>query len=398
MAIKLKINNVFALAFLGGLSSFSVVYAEGNRDRAPEATPAEVALSFRDIPVLEKAFIDTTPVADEGSLAVGELGRDGGDKGAIVKLAQQIADGEYGNVDSLLITHKGKLLFESYYRRGRINLPHPQASATKSYTSLILGRAIQMGYLTMADLDKPLISFLPELDPTKFVEGAGKITLHKALTMRGGLSIDREEWAELEKNPAPLQGQGFVQTLLENSAPITAESQGYLYGNFNTVMVMAVIDAVVPGTAREFIETEILDKLEISNYNWETHISGLPYAGSTVSMTSRDMLKWGSLVLNEGKWQGEQFIPADYIAKATAGIVKPTQDWMPDIYRYGYYWYQADFAVGNKSYDTTLAWGGGGQRVIVVDELDLVIAMTAYGRGDTIMTGISNIVLPAFAQ
>ena len=399
MTIKLKFKNLFALALFGGLSSFSAVYAEDKSDRAPEATTAEAALSFRDLPLLDKAFIDTAPAPApaQGAIAVGELGRDGGEKDGIVKLAQEIADGEHGNYDSLLITHKGKLLFESYFRRGRINLAHGQASATKGYTSLVLGRAIQLGYLTMADLDKPLVNFLKDLDPTKFVEGAEKITLHKALTMHGGLSVDREQWEELEKNPAPLQGQGLVQTLLENSEPITAESQTYLYGNFNPMLVMTVIDAVAPGGAREFIETEILEKLEITNYSWETHVSGLPQAGWMVRMTSRDMLKLGSVVLNEGNWRGEQLISAAYLDKATTGMVKPTEDWMPDAYRYGYFWYQADFAVGNEIYDTTFAWGGGGQRVVVVEALDLVVVITGHDRDDTIMTAVAEIILPAFA-
>ena len=124
----------------------------------------------------------------------------------------------------------------------------------------------------------------------------------------------------------------------------------------------------------------------------------LPQAGWMVSMTSRDMLKWGDVVLNDGKWRGEQLLSADYLERATTGMVKPTEDWMPEEYRYGYFWYQADLVVGNESYDTTFAWGGGGQRVVVVDDLDLVVAITGHDREDTIMTGVANIILPAFAQ
>lgn len=399
ISVFLKLKSLVACVLLSSCAKENFE-EQVNESASPavEATPAEAALSFSDLPLLDEPFIDPAPAAAVSSIAVGKLGRDGGDKDAIIKMAQEIADGEYGNLDSLLITHKGKLLFESYYRRGRINLAHGQASATKGYTSLILGRAIQLGYLTMADLDKPLVSFLQDLDPSKFVMGAEKITLHKALIMHGGLSVSREDWEELEKNPAPLQGQGLVQTLLENSGPITAESQSYLYGNFNPILVMAVIDAVVPGTAREFIETEILAKLEITNYSWETHVSGLPQAGWMVSMTSRDMLKWGDVVLNDGKWRGEQLLSIDYLERATTGMVKPTEDWMPDEYRYGYFWYQADLAVGNESYDTTFAWGGGGQRVVVVDDLELVIAITGHDREDTIMTAVANIILPAFTE
>lgn len=183
-------------------------FAQQSDSQAPEATAAEATLSFRDIPELKKAFIDVAPTDRKDGILVGELGIDGGNKAMVLKLAQEIANNKYGNFDSFLIAHKGKLLFESYYSRGRINLPHPQASTTKAYTSLALGRAIQLGYLSMADLHKPVISFLKDLDPTKFVAGAEKITLHKALTMRSGIRISTEQREEFEKIPALLKARG----------------------------------------------------------------------------------------------------------------------------------------------------------------------------------------------
>ncbi len=398
MTMHKKLRIYSAMVLLGSFSNFSAVTADDVKSISVEATATEAAGSFRDVGLLETAFIDVAPDARGDTALVGELGVDAGDVDSIVKLAQEIAEGQYGRYDSLLIAHKDKLLFESYFRRGRINLAHPQASATKGHTSLILGRAIQLGYLTMADLEKPIIDFLSEVDRSKLVEGAEKITLHKALTMHGGLNGVREKWEELEKTPAPLQGQGFVQTLLQESGPITDETQTYSYGNFNPMLVMAVIDAVVPGTAQDFIKTEVLDKLGISNYSWDTHVSGLPQAGWMVSMTSRDMLKWGSIVLNDGQWNGEQFVSAEYLEKATSGLMNPTEDWMPDSYRYGYFFYQTPLMVGGQSYNASFAWGGGGQRVIVVDDLDLTILITGHDGDDQIMDPLANAVLPAFAD
>ena len=364
---------------------------------APEATTAEAKLSFWDMPFLKKAYIDSSPVDRNDGITVGELGIDGSHKAMVLKLAQEIAESKHGNYDGLLIKHKNKLVFESYYQRARINLPHPQASAVKVYTSLILGRAIQLGYLTMADLHKPMISFLKDLDPSKFVAGAEKITLHKALTMRSGIRISRELREELEKKPSQLKGQGLVQTWLEHSAPITEASQSFLY-SFDPDLVMQVIDAVVPGTAKNFIKTELLDKLGIINYSWETNLSGLPEAGWMVSMTARDMVKWGTLVINNGKWQGEQLISRDYLVKATSKITKPTADWHPKDFFYGYFWYQTDITVGDKSYNVNLSWGAGGQRIITIEELDLIIVITGVEGEDTIMTQVSKNILPAFVK
>lgn len=373
-------------------------FAQKNNNRAPEATAVEDTLSFWDIPHLKEAFITTFPEQRNDGTAVGKLNIANVNKDKIIKLAQEIGNDLHGNYDALLISHNDKLVFESYFKKGRVNLPHGQASATKGYTSIILGRAIQLGYLTMEDLDKPLVSFLKDLDPSKFVAGAEHITLHKALTMQGGLGINEEEWKIIKKDSARLKGQGLVQTLLEHSAPITPESQTYLYGNFNPIMVMTVIDAVTPKGAEHFIKTEVLDPLGITDYKWETYINGLPVAGSMVRMRSRDMLKWGSLVHHNGKWNGQQFISEAYLKKATSGLVNPNIDWMPKAYRYGYYWYQIYIPVGDKNYNATLAWGGGGQRVIVIAELGLTIVISGHDREDQIMPLISEIIVPAFVN
>ncbi|MEO0903095.1 MAG: serine hydrolase, partial [Bacteroidota bacterium] len=264
-------------------------------------------LSFFDIPQINRPFISAAPEDKKDSIRVGKLGVDGGNKEMILQLAQEIPNHPYGYFDSFLIYHKDRLLFESYYSRGRKNAPHPQASATKAYTSLALGRAIQMGYLTMDDLDKPLMDFLEELDPSKFVEGAELVTLHKALTMSTGIRISKEQREAYEKDPSLIKGQKQVQAMLEHSEPITPDSQEFVYGT-GPGLVMQVLNAVVPGSAEDFIKTELLDKLGVTNYEWQTSPSGLPEAGWRTSMTSRDMVKWGILARNNGKWQGEQLI------------------------------------------------------------------------------------------
>lgn len=383
--------------------------AQESDNLAPEATVAEVKAAvdrsenfFRDISILEEAYMSTTPTDRNDGIPVGELGIDGGDKEMILKLAQEIADDKYGTYDSFLIYQKGKLLFESYYARGRINLAHPQASATKTYTGLALGRAIQLGYLTMADLDKPLVSFLKDLDPTKFVEGAELITLRKALTNCSGIRISEEQKEEIDKHPEALKGQGQVQVLLENSSPITEASQTFKYGG-GPRLIMQVIEAVVPGTAKDFIKRELLYKMDITNYGWQTAVTGLPEAGWRTCMTSRDMVKWGTLAMNKGKWNEEQLVPAAFISEGMSRIVNVGDD---DVFGggkdvsnqgYGYFWWNADLKVGNKSYFTSSVQGGGPQYVILVEELDLMIVVTAHNNNDNnFLQMTAEQIIPAF--
>jgi CubicO group peptidase (beta-lactamase class C family) len=388
--------------------SFSfVVSSDEVLQRAPEATDAEASLmhweTFEDIPKLENAFFDVSPQDRKDGIQVGLLGKGAGDKAKIQALAQEIAEGKHGQYDSLLIAQNGKLLFESYYNRGRINLPHPQSSATKSYTSLALGRAIQLGYLTMSDLEKPIVHFLKDLDPSKFADGVDKITLHQALTMTTGIRITEENWKVIREDPSLVQGQQEIQEIFERTAPITHASKTFKYGT-GPGIVMHVIEAVVPGTAKDFIKRELLDKLGIHRYGWETAISGIPESGWGVSLTSRDMAKVGLIAINKGRWNGEQLISKDYIEKSTERLLFNGDD---DIFGggedvlnqgYGYFWWVTDLQYKDKVYTSASAQGGGGIFISMVKELDLVVIVTAAHREHGTQQLIAQRIIPVFSD
>lgn len=400
MNINFKFKPLIVIALFINFSSFAESQMNEVNRHTPEATVVEAKLKYTELPLLKEAFISAAPDDRNDNLVVGRLGKDGGNKAMVLQMAQEFANNKHGNYDSLLIAHKGKFLFESYFMRGRVNLPHFQSSATKSYTSMLLGRAIQLGHLTMADLDKPLVSFLKELDKAKFVDGVEKITLHQALTMRSGLRFSNDQVEKFRGNPEQYKGLAQVQAFLELSKPITDESQSYQYRGFGPIMVMNVLNAVVPGSANDFIKNELFGKLAITDYRWRDDKSGLPMGDGRSSLTSRDMLKLGMLVINKGKWNGEQLLSTEYLLKATSAITRASEDWQgPESYYYGYLWYQTNLTSGNKSYDVKVAWGAGGNRIIVIDELELVMAVTGYDMVDeTMMTQVSKFILPAFAK
>jgi len=404
MVISLKFKNLLTVAILTGVVSFNS-FAVENVPHAPEVknlpTKGEFNVIESTIPELKKAFIDSTPEDKKDGITVGELGADGGNKDMILKLAKEMAEGKHDLYDSMLISYKGKLVFESYYSRGRINLPHFQRSATKSYTAMAIGRAMQLGYLTMADLNKPVVSFLKYLNAEKFVDGAENITLEQVMSMRSGLRISGDKIREIANTP----GLNQVQALLEQSIAITPASHTFSYQGIDANIAMHVLDAVVPGSAKDFIKNEVLGKMGITVYGWPIDVNGLPhgYGGDGSNQRSRDMLKWGTLIMNKGKLNGKQLIPAAFIAKATSRVAEPNVNWVPDDAEvsglsYGYLMWRADMKVGDKLYDNIFVWGGGGQYIMTIEELDLVIVFTAHGRDDITLALVPQRVLPAFIK
>lgn len=377
---------------------FAFASADESTGLAPEVTDLNAkdvsfALEAR-LPDLDEPSIDTTPTNRGDGLSVGELGVDGGNENEILNLADEVADGKHGNIDSLLLYHNGKLLFESYYRRGRINYPHYQMSITKSYTAMAIGRAIDLGHLKMADLDKPVVSFLMDLDRSKFVPGAKEVTLAEAMNMRSGIRIDPETARQLMKDPNQLQGQGQIQAYFERSAAISKSPREFKYQGADPSMTMQVLEAVVPGSASDFIKTELLGRMGIHHFAWQDDVSGLPKSAAGSSLRSRDMLKWGILVSHGGRWNDEQLISPEFVKRATDRIHTNKRGTS-----YGYFWWRHNVNVRGRKFDCISGRGAGGQFILLFPELDLIGVITAHNKGmGKMLVTFPERVLPSFIK
>jgi CubicO group peptidase (beta-lactamase class C family) len=377
-----------------------LLHAQPNNGLAPEVTLLNTkdnlyALEFK-LPDLEKPYISVAPEDKKDGIPVGKLGVDGGNRDLIEKYAEELAsapkDEKIGNTDSLLISYRGNLIFESYFRRGRANFPHYQMSITKSYTALALGRAMQLGLLKLEDVDKPAISFLKKLDPSKLAPGAEAITLAQAMQMSSGIRLSDEKAKELLKNPAQLKGLGEIQAYLQYSDPVPLAPRKFKYQESDPAIAMQVLNAVAPAGAEEFIKNELLKPMGITSYHWDTAVSGLPKSAAGCCLRSRDMMKFGMLILNKGKWQGQQLIPEAYIIKATS----------PNVHSYGtayygFFWWVEDLKVGERTYQCKEGRGAGGQFILMFPELDLIAVVTSHDKGmGNMLATLPQRIIPAF--
>jgi CubicO group peptidase (beta-lactamase class C family) len=209
------------------------------------------------LPDLTRAYVSMSPEDLKDGLQVGTLNVPGTEEAVKALLADDKA-GKYGDLDSILIWKDGKLLFEMYNRRARVNAPHYTMSITKTITSVVLARAMQLGLLSMEDLDKPVISFMPDIDRSKIQPGVETITLRDALFMKSGLRFAEESIERQLGNT--YQRQAYFQKLFELTAPVTPESKAYKYTGTDPSMVMMIVDIKAPGTVQAFIAKELVGK------------------------------------------------------------------------------------------------------------------------------------------
>ena len=155
---------------------------------------------------------------------------------------------------------------------------------------------------------------------------------------------------------------------------------------------MQVLNAVVPGTAQSFLKKELLEKLNITQFHWPDDINDLPKSAAGSSMRSRDMMKWGLLVWQQGQFNGEQLIPAAFIAQVTSPLCKPSE-----TNSYGFFFWQNNAEVGETKTECITCRGAGGQFIFVFREHDVISVVTSHNKGmGPLLKTVPGRVLPSF--
>lgn len=276
-------------------------------------------------------------------------------------------------IQGLLIARHGKLIVEEYFQGFDKERPHDLRSSSKSYASLLIGIALDQGApftvdTTVASLFPEYKGKLSNLDARK-----RKLTVAHLMTMATGLACD-------EDNP----DSPGNEDRLEDSVPdwykytldlpmVRAPGDGkavYCSANIN------LLGGVLRNTTRtwipEFFTKNVATPLQMRGYHLDLMPDDEQYLGGGIYMRPRDALKLGQLYLSGGTWNGKRVVSQRWVERSVAN-----QATMPDGRTYGYTWWRHELRVGDRVYSQYEASGNGGQLVMVVPELDLVVLFTA---------------------
>jgi CubicO group peptidase (beta-lactamase class C family) len=261
----------------------------------------------------------------------------------------------YPAIHSLLIVRNGKLVGEAYCRdKNERDMFHNIQSATKSITSVLVGIAIDKGLIET--VDQTVYHFIPEYFDNDMRKR--EITLRHVLTMQTGLDFDNDvHTVEL------FNSTGSSLEYVLHKPLVFSPGTDWYYGDGNPQLVSGVIQQVAGMSEEEFAAENLFAPLGITSYQWEKHADGLTFGAFGLWLTPRDMAKIGKLMVQNGAWNGEQIVSAEWLAESTK-VQTPYQT-------YGYYWYPWE-AQG-----AFYAEGHGGQLIYVVPDEQIVVVITA---------------------
>ena len=261
------------------------------------------------------------------------------------------------------------------------NTLHNIQSITKSVVALLVGIAFDRGWLK--DIDAPIFSFFPEYADLRTPE-KDRITLRHLLSMTSGL--DWPERALSINNPANILRRARLapdpyRAVLERSVgapPGTA----WNYNSGGVWLLGRILKKVSGLPLDQFAKEALFEPLGIKDWAWERFSNGDPYVSGGLQLRPRDLAKLGQLVLDGGVWQGRQIVSVGLIKEMTTRH-SPKEMWFGFARGYGYLWWLGRSSIGRRDIDWVGSLGWGGQRLFVVPEFSLVVAVTAGAYGSS---------------
>lgn len=300
------------------------------------------------------------------------------------ELEQLILKDSLPNTHSVLISKEGKLIYENYFDGYNANTPHDMRSASKSISSAIVGVAKDKSLFK--SVNQSIFEFLPAKYQDLKDSLKEKITIQSLLTMSSGIDAVDYGIGANPKSPATEDNyqktKDWTETILKSPMINTPNTKAN-YGSANPYLLGIAMDSVVAKPLELFIDENLFQKLGISNYVMFTDLKGNPYFGGGMYLTSRDMLKFGELYLNEGKWKSNRILSKEWIKESFQDYraLENTKD----KNGYGYLWWHNTYQVKGKKVESIEARGAGGQYIFVIPDLKTVVVVTSgnYRNGKT---------------
>ena len=279
--------------------------------------------------------------------------------------ASQIA-----NIKSLVVWQNGNIIRESFFNKEGPDALHDVRSVTKSVISILIGIAIDKKIIP--SVNQSINNYLSPLG-YKLTEEQKSITIQHLLTMSSGF-----QWSELisvsEYNnwaTAPNQVQYLLNRTL-SSKP----GEVFSYNSAALHLLSVILTQASGISTIDFANKYLFNPLETSITKWETDNQEFINGAAGLNITPYDMIKIGQLIINKGLYKNKRIVSEEWIENSTSPKIS-TNNATPYGTSYCCCWWGGTIS----KYDYVFANGWGGQFIVIIPSLKLVVTATNKWSG-----------------
>ncbi len=284
------------------------------------------------------------------------------------------------SLHSFMLLRHGQVVAEGWWSPYAPQEPHMLFSLSKSFTSTAIGLAVAEGRLTV---DDPVLKFFPADVPAQVSEKLTAMQVRHLLSMSTGNEEDTTRYLQMAPDG------NWVKAFLARPVERTPGTH-FVYNSGATYMLSAIVHKLTGMPLLDYLRPRLLDPLGIEHATWESCPHGINTGGWGLSITTESIARFGQFYLQKGLWQGEQLVPTDWVAEATAKQVSngdnPESDWAQG---YGYQFWRCRHGAYRGD-------GAFGQYCVVIPEQDVVLAITSgLGNMQAPLDVVWQALLPA---
>ncbi len=302
-------------------------------------------------------------------------------------------DGKTQDFDTFLETNDtlafvairhGKILAERYYNGHSATSISLSFSMAKSFTSILIGMAIEDGYLRSEN--QKVTEFIPELK----ANGFDRVTLRHLLQMTSG-----SDYIEADHPFCVHPWYYYTEDMtyyLTRTKILKEPGTQWRYKSGDNELLALILQRVLPEgtTITDYMQRKLWEPLGMEDdarWSVDRLPDGLEKSYCCVAATARDFAKIGLLYLNGGEWNGRQIVPREWVEKSTKLDTSDGSRW-----NYQYQWWKL-----SESGEDFMAGGWLGQYIYVHKTYDLVLVRLGTSFGDIGLKGWRK-VWPALAK
>lgn len=286
---------------------------------------------------------------------------------------------------SFIIAKNDEIVYEKYANGYNKNSVNTSFSMAKSIVSLLIGKAIEDGYIN--SVNQPISDYINEFKELDI----GKTTIEDLLLMRSDIAYDEDKLLWFGDDTLTYWYDNLRELALSHTNLTDKYNGKFHYNNFHPLLLGIILERSTGISVSKYFEREVWQKIGAEyNASWslDSNKSGFEKMESGINFCAVDFLKIGSMVLHKGFWNGTQVINSEWLNLSTLCEFPIDNNEYEGSFLegknicYKYMWYCTPSA--QSGYDI-VAWGKSDQILYISPINNLVILRTGKTDG-----GVSN--------